>query len=76
MIPSACMTTTAEGWQRPTPEQIKAYLDQHGITPYRTAQMLGVSKTTPHRWLSGAIAIQFVHWSALVRAVESNQKPV
>ena len=70
MIPDACFTPSAQGWQRPTPEEIREYLDGHGITPYRASQLLGVGKMTPHRWLSGEIAIKFADWSALVRAVE------
>lgn len=75
MIPDACMTPTATGWQRPTPEQIRAYLDAQCITPYRVAQLIGVSRMTPHRWLTGEIAITFAHWSALVRAVELSTNP-
>lgn len=70
MLPDACMATTAPEWQRPTPEQIRAYIDAHGLTPYRVAKLLGVGNKTPHRWLSGEIAIKFSDWSALVRAVE------
>ena len=73
MIPDTCMTATAEGWQRPTPEQIREYLGAHGITPYRVHKMLGTSPSTPHRWLSGETAIKFTDWSALVRAVEGQR---
>ncbi|MCK9468130.1 MAG: hypothetical protein M0Q49_01825 [Porticoccaceae bacterium] len=71
MIPDACFSPVAEGWQRPTPEQIQSYLDAHGVTPYRIRKVLAVGSATPHRWLSGEIEIKFSDWSALVRAVES-----
>lgn len=70
-VPAACFLSTAEGWQRPTPEQIQSYLDAHDLTPYRVRKILGVGSATPHRWLSGEIEIRFSDWSALVRAVES-----
>lgn len=72
MIPDACFATEAPNWQRPTPEQIREYLDAHGITPYRVRVMLGVGNATPHRWLSGETEIRFTDWSALVRVVESS----
>lgn len=70
MIPDACMTPTADGWQRPTPEQIREYLAAHGLTTYSAAPLIGVNKATVARWVRGEIAIQFAHWSALVRATE------
>lgn len=71
MIPDSCFSPTVENWQRPTPEQIRAYLDNAGITPYRVSQLLGLAKTTPHRWLRGEIDVKFADWSALVRAANS-----
>jgi hypothetical protein len=71
MIPEQCLSPTAENWKRPSPEQIREYLDAHGITPYRVHKLLGLGTATPGRWLSGEIEIKFTDWSALVRAVES-----
>jgi len=68
------MTTTAEGWQRPTPAEIRAYLDTHGLTTHSVPRLIAVHKSTVARWLTGEIEIQFAHWSALVRAVTPPEK--
>lgn len=70
-LPAACFTATLEGWQRPTPEQIRFFFEAHGLTTHSTPKIIGVHKSTVARWLRGEIEIQFAHWSALVRAVES-----
>ncbi|MFA5633361.1 MAG: hypothetical protein WC997_17845 [Porticoccaceae bacterium] len=71
MIPDACFSPVSEGWQRPTPDQIREYLSKHGLTTYSAGPLIGVHRSTSARWLTGALGIQFAHWSALVRAVES-----
>lgn len=70
MIPAACFNRLIDGWQRPTSEQISAYLDAHGISNYRVAQLIGCSQMKAGRWRKDEAQISYADWRALVWEIE------
>lgn len=66
-----------DGWQAPERDEIERLFDKHQITPYKAAQIIGVSKSTCQRWLytdKTAIKPKYAHWRLLL--LELNEPTV
>lgn len=50
----------------PSPEEIRALKNQHGLTGADMARMTGVNNRTPRKWLGGETDIQLANWRLLL----------
>lgn len=61
-----CLMPFADGWQQPTPNEIRAVLKLAGLTGSEASKLLGVSDgRTVRRWTGGDAPIPFSAWAIL-----------
>lgn len=61
-----CLMPFADGWQQPSPEEVRAVLRMAGLTGSEASRLLGVSDgRTVRRWTGGDAPIPFAAWAML-----------
>lgn len=60
-----------DGWQPPTPAEVRQLLDERGLTAYRAAQLIGVAESTIGNWMRDVkhgkyIEPKYAYWRLLV----------
>ena len=54
----------------PTPKQISAYMDKHGLTPRDVYEMVRSSQRTVYNWTTGEREMPYCSWYTLRSKVE------
>lgn len=64
-----CLRPFSEGWQQPTPAEVRTVLKLAGLTGSETARLVGISDgRTVRRWTGGDAPIPFAAWALLCEA--------
>lgn len=76
MIRPTCFLHHSQGWEPPSPAEIREYLDAHGLSSAAAGHLMGLAGRDANvarqvrRWKSGERTIPYPRWRELTRETD------